>query len=158
SYDHVVIGVVSPEWTVPSWRSDVWQSAAFAHLINPDCCYVQLLGRLKPHVTLGEANGDIRVAARALGPTDPRSFGRLHASAASLRDRQLGGARTALLMLWAAVAVVLAVACANVLNLLVARNLARARETAIRRALGASRARLIAQGITEASLLAAGGV
>ena len=156
--DYVVIGVAGPEWTMPSSKTDVWQSAAFEHQINPRCCYVQVLGRLRPHVGLMEASSDVRAAVQALESIDPQGFGRLHASATALRDRQLGDARSALSVLWAAVAVVLAVACANVLNLLVARNVARTRETAIRRALGASQARLIAQAIAEASLLAAGGV
>src|SRR2546422_2248853 len=158
SHDYVVVGVAGPEWNVPSWKTDVWLPVAFEHLINPQCCYVQLLGRLKPNTTTAEANGDVRSAARALERVDPRSFGRLHSSAVKLRDRQLGEARPALLLLWAAVTVVLAVACANVLNLLLARNVARARETSIRRAVGASPGRVMAQGLTEASLLAGGGV
>jgi len=158
SHDHVVIGVAAPEWNMPSWKTDVWQSAAFEHVITPQCCYVQLLGRLKPGATLAQANGDVRDTVRALEQVDPRSFGRLQPSATSLRVRQLGEVRPALLLLWAAVAVVLVVACANLLNLLVARNVARTRETAVRQALGASRPRLMVQGLTESSLLAAGGV
>src|SRR6185503_16862818 len=156
--DYVIIGVTAPDWNVPSWKTDVWQSVAFEHSITPQCCYVQLLGRLKAGATLAQANGDVRDTVRTLEQADPRNFGRLQPSATSLRGRQLGEARSALLLLWAAVAVVLVVACANLLNLLVARNLARARETAIRQALGASRARLILQGLAESGLLAAGGV
>jgi putative ABC transport system permease protein len=143
---------------VPSWKTDVWQSAAFEHVINPQCCYVQLLGRLKADATLAQANGDVRDTARTLEQVDPRNFGRLQPSATSLRVRQLGEARPAVLLLWAAVAVVLVVACANLLNLLVARNVARTREIAIRQALGASRPRLLLQGLAESALLAAGGV
>src|SRR5947207_2115644 len=158
SHDYVVVGVAGSEWNVPSWNTDVWQSALFERVITPQCCYVQLLGRLKPGATLAQANDDVRGSARALERVDPRSFGRLHPSATILRNRQLGDARRALLLLWAAVAVVLVVACANLLNLLLARNLARTREIALRQALGASRGRLILQGLTESALLAGGGV
>ena len=74
------------------------------------------------------------------------------------RDKQLGDGRPVLLLLWAAVGIVLIVACANIVNLLVARNVARTRETSIRQALGASRGQLVVQGLIESGLLAAGGV
>jgi putative ABC transport system permease protein len=57
SHDYVVVGVAGPEWNVPWWKTDVWLPVAFEHLINPQCCYVQLLGRLKPNTTTAEANG-----------------------------------------------------------------------------------------------------
>jgi hypothetical protein len=44
SHDYVVVGVTAPEWNVPSRKTDVWLAAAFEHVINPQCCYVQLLG------------------------------------------------------------------------------------------------------------------
>jgi len=158
AHDYVVVGVVGPAWNAPSWKTDVWQPVGFEHLMTAQCCYVQLLGRLKPDVPLALAVTDVRDTARALERIDPRSFGRLHPSATRLRDRQLGGGRPALLLLWAAVAVVLVVACANLLNLLIARNVARAREISIRQALGASRGRLVLQGLAESAVLAAGGV
>jgi hypothetical protein len=70
SHDHVVIGVAAPDWNVPSWKTDVWQSAAFEHSINPQCCYVQLLGRLKADATLAQANDDVRNTARTLEQVD----------------------------------------------------------------------------------------
>jgi putative ABC transport system permease protein len=158
SNDYVVIGVAGPAWDVPSSKTDIWQPADFAHLINPACCGVQLFARLRPDVTTTQANADVRDTARALAAVDRRSFGGLHAGVASLRRKQLGDTRSALLMLWAAVGVVFLVACANLLNLLVARNLARTREFAVRQALGASRVQLILQGLTESTVLAIGGV
>ncbi len=154
----VVVGVAGPEWDVPSWKTDVWESAAFARTLNPQCCGVQLLGRLKAGATIAQASADVRETVRALATVDTRSFGRLHPMVTSLRNQQLGDSRSALLLLWAAAAVVLIVACANLLNLLVSRNLARAREITIRQALGASRGRLVLQGLIESGLLAAGGV
>jgi putative ABC transport system permease protein len=158
STEYTVIGVAGPQWDLPSWKTDVWESSAFARVRSPRCCGVQLLGRVKPDVTVAQARADVARTAQALAASDAGVFGRLHTTVTTLRDRQLGEGRSVLLLLWAAVAIVLALACANVVNLLVARNLARTRETAIRQALGASRGRLVLQGVVESGLLAAGGV
>ena len=143
---------------IPAWKTDVWESPGFAHLRNPQCCSVTLLGRLNPGVTMAQARADVAATAQALAVSDPNTFRRLQITVESLRDRQLGDSKTALLLLWAAVGIVLIVASANVVNLLVARNLARGREIAIRHALGASRGRLLMQGLIEATIIAAGGL
>jgi putative ABC transport system permease protein len=158
SADVAVVGVAGAEWDLPSPRTDVWQSSAFAHLRNPRCCDVELLGRLKDGVTMAQARGDVASAAEMLEASDPKTFRGLHTTVTTLRNVQLGNGRTALQLLWAAVGIVLLVACANVVNLLVARNIGRTRELSIRHALGASRGRLLAQGMIEAGLLAAGAV
>jgi len=156
--DYAVIGVAAATWDLPSWKTDVWESAGFAHLRNPQCCTVTLLGRLNPGVTIAQGRADVRATSQALAVSDPNTFRRLHITVESLRDRQLGDSKTALLLLWAAVGIVLIIASANVVNLLVARNLARGREIAIRHALGASRGRLLIQGLIDAAAIAAGGV
>ncbi|HTK29622.1 MAG TPA: ADOP family duplicated permease [Vicinamibacterales bacterium] len=158
SQDYVVIGVAAPQWDMPAARTDVWESAAFARVHNPQCCGVQLLGRLRPGVTIDQARADVAATGRALAAADSKTFGRVTTDVTTLRLKQLGDGRAALLLLWAAVGLILLVACANIVNLLVARNVSRAREIAIRRALGASRSRLIVQGMIESALLAAGGV
>lgn len=158
SADYVVIGVAGMEWGLPSARTDVWESSAFARLRNPRCCSIELLGRLKPGVTMAQARADVDGTAHALETADPKTFRGLHTTVTTLRDAQLGEGKAALQFLWAAVGIVLLVACANVVNLLVARNVTRTREFSIRQALGASRGRLLAQGLIESALLAAGGV
>jgi putative ABC transport system permease protein len=158
SMDYAVIGVAAPDWNMPSWKTDIWESSAFAHVRSPRCCNVELLGRLKANVTVAQARADVADTARALAASDSETFGRLHTTVTTLREKQLGDARPALLVLWAAVGLVLVVACANIVNLLVARNVARIREVSIRQALGASRGRLVLQGVIESGLLAAGGV
>ena len=158
STDYVVIGVAGPEWDMPSWKTDVWESSAFAHVRSTRCCSVELLGRLRANVTVAQARADVADTARTLSASDAQTFGRLHTTVMTLREKQLGDSRPALLVLWAAVGIVLLVACANIVNLLIARNMARTRETSIRQALGASRGRLIVQGLIESALLAAGGV
>ena len=158
STDYVVIGVAGPGWDMPSRKTDIWESSAFARVRNPRCCSVELLGRLKPSVTIVQARSDVADAAKTLAANDAKAFGRIHTTVMTLRDKQLGDGRPALLVLWTAVGLVLIVACANIVNLLVARNVARTREISIRQALGASRGQLAVQGLIESALLAAGGV
>jgi putative ABC transport system permease protein len=158
STDYVVIGVAGPQWDMPSWKTDVWEPSGFAHVRSPRCCSVQLLGRLRPGVSIAQARANVADAARALAMADSKTFGRLHTTVTTLRDKQLGDGRPVLVLLWAAVGIVLVVACANLVNLLVARNVSRTREISIRQALGASRGRLVLQGLIESGLLAAGGV
>ena len=78
STDYVVIGVAGPQWDVPSWKTDVWESSAFAHARRPQCCSVQLLGRLKRDVTIAQARADVADAARVLATADSKTLGRLH--------------------------------------------------------------------------------
>jgi putative ABC transport system permease protein len=125
--------------------------------VNPSCCSVELLARVKPALGMAQARADVAAAANALAAADAEHFGRLQPAVVPWRDRQLGESKPALLLLWAAVGIVLVVACANVVNLLVARNAVRTREMSIRQALGASRGRLVLQGVMESALLSASG-
>lgn len=112
------------------------------------------IGRLKPGVTIEQARADMASVTHALAleyPLDDKGIG---AALVPLRDEMFGGIRPALLMLSAAVIFVLLIACVNVGNLLMARGGDRAREIAVRSALGAGSRRLIRQLLTETILLA----
>lgn len=108
-----------------------------------------IVGRLRPGATIASAQAEVDAVFAALHDADPRRWG-LSARILSLRDHVVGPFRPALWLLSAAALVLLIVVCVNVSNLLLARSPRRAREVAVRKALGASRARLARQLVLEA--------
>ena len=151
---YTVAGVAGPDFQFPSNKTDVWMPSGLARSLSPRCCGFRMLARLTPGAEIGGATSEVAAAAPTLGAGEAG----MHARAIRLRDQIVGAIEPALLVLFAAVALVLVIGCANLLNLLLARQVAREREAAIRAALGASRARLVAEALLEAGLLAAAGV
>ena len=135
---------------------ELWTPISFAkddNLATRNNRFINLVGRLKPGVTVAQAQSDVSAIASAMAEIDPANKG-VGAQIVPLQEQIAGDSRMALLVLLGAVGFVLLVACVNVANLLLARASARSKELAIRASLGASRARIVRQVIVECLPLA----
>ena len=119
--------------------------------------YLLAFGRLKPGVTVDQADADLRALASRLAEEHPVFNAGWTTTLVPLREQVVGSARTPLFVLAGVVAFVLLIACANVANLQLARGAARRRELAVRTALGASRSTLVRDLLVESLVLSVAG-
>ncbi len=154
-----VVGVLPASFRFPEVKADMWLLMHINAQAERHGRFMAPIARLKPGVTIAQAQADMNIIAARLAEEYPAFDTKWGVSVVSMREQFTGELKTPLLVLLGAVGLVLLIACANVANLMLMRSSSRQREMAIRTSLGATRARIIRQLLIESGILgAAGGI
>ena len=151
-----IVGVLPPGFRFGTDDADIYTPIGQRKLVEQNDRTVHnvvCVARLKAGVSIGQAEAEMNTVQETIDRLHPDTEEGLGAKLTPVKEQLVGDVRGTLLLLLGAVAVVLLIACANVANLLLVRAAARTREFSIRSALGAGRARIVRQLVTESVLL-----
>jgi len=155
--DFIVVGVMPPNFRWQFWSGprQLWVPVGYTQTDKGrDDNSFLCIARMRPGVATAQARAEMASIGTALSRQYPKELANMSATVEPMADVEMGGVRTMMLTLFAAVGFILLIACVNVANLLLARGAVRQKEFALRRALGAGGIRIARQVLTESVLLA----
>jgi len=156
---NTIVGVMPASFLFPDRDVDLWSPVPVDGPYSQDrsSTWFTVIGRLKPGATLAQAAADLTAVQAHLGKEYPKTDADLKVRIEPLKETTVGGVRRSLWILFGSVSLLLLIACTNIAALLLARASERQREISVRFALGASRATVVGQLLTEAFVLALAG-
>lgn len=158
-YGLITVGVMSGDFQFPTPEVDLWSAddadATWAQ--SRALTWLTGIGRLRPGVTLAQAEADLNRVQNSLAAQYPATDRDIRVRVTPLKDTVVGSTRSSLWLLFGSVSVLLLIACTNIAALLLSRATRREQEISIRYSLGGSRTTVICQLLTEAAVLAVTG-